>query len=100
MPGRDKRRVAATTEHYRRWEAELDRDLKGQIGERLLKSLEVQHRHFQDVSAPVAIRQAELDWPVDFLLTDKSIERSRWAGATSLSKCLADRWSRPLRGAR
>lgn len=57
-----KRALGAEPEHYRRWDAEIviHRDLKGSIGKLNLKSLEMHYRHFQEVSATAAIRQAGL----------------------------------------
>ena len=48
---------------YRRWDAELiyHKDLKGQVGPLVLKSLEFAYRHFQEVSASAGVKQAGID---------------------------------------
>ena len=53
---------ARATDGYRRWDAEVlwHKDLKFQLGSLDLRSLELQYRHFQELSAPAALSDAGL----------------------------------------
>jgi hypothetical protein len=67
QPNSDKARAAALMtqdlDGFRRWDAEIiwHKDLGLKLGKLDIRALEVQYRHYQEVSAPAAIRAAHLD---------------------------------------